>query len=148
MICSVTSKKISNSQPSATNLQKVLFIIRFFFSQYLGRVIFETKYMSLFLFFWFFHLFFHSWIFTVYVIWWTLWRWIDTENKKERITLDLLQVATSSIRYLIWERDKIILLWNLKKSHEQVKGCDEISILSAGIYNNKPAATVRAKVIH
>ena len=34
----------------------------------------------------------------------------------------------------------------LEKSHEQVKGCDEISILSAGIYNNKPAATVRAKV--
>ena len=37
-------------------------------------------------------------------------------------------------------------MWNLKKSHEQVKGCDEISILSAEIYNNKPAATVRAKV--
>ena len=34
----------------------------------------------------------------------------------------------------------------LEKSHEQVKGCDEISILSAGIYNNKSAATVRAKV--
>ena len=36
----------------------------------------------------------------------------------------------------------------LEKSHEQVKGCDEISILSAGIYNNKPAATVRAKAIY
>ena len=37
----------------------------------------------------------------------------------------------------------------LEKSHEQVKGCDEISILSAEIYNNKPAATaVRAKAIY
>ena len=36
----------------------------------------------------------------------------------------------------------------LEKSHEQVKGCDEISILSAGIYNNKPAATVRTKAIY
>ena len=36
----------------------------------------------------------------------------------------------------------------LEKSHEQVKGCDEISILSAEIYNNKSAATVRAKAIY